>query len=53
MSVMLCLRCDRRVDLDWKVEDWDEERDQCMRCTERDEEQVLQNQAAQAAEDEQ
>jgi hypothetical protein len=42
------------VDLDWKCEDWDSERDQCVRCTERDEEELnKQHEAAQAAEDEQ
>lgn len=55
MSVMRCMACggERTVDLDWHCEDWDAERNQCMRCTEREaEENELTHQAAMAASEE-
>lgn len=49
MSVLYCTRCDNRRDTDW--EEWCEELDCCQRCADKEAEELLKQQAAQAAED--
>lgn len=46
MSIMRC-HCNRVVDLDSHLEDWDEDREECAACAEEE----LNKQAAAAAEE--